>query len=391
VAEASQALSQASAISQASGNLHVALTAGWNLAQLHLEQGQLQQAMTLCQQALQFADEQIKAAEAVLPPAAGGVYVSLGQLFYEQNDLAAAASHAEEGIKLGERGADLAILVMGYLTLARLQLAAADPQGAFERVQQAEQMARRYNSSYWAAQTAATQARLWISQGQLDLAQRWAQESKLHGDDELNYLNEVEYITLARLLVAQNRLVEAATLLARLLQAAETGGCLGRVIEILMLQALVYQAQAEWDQAIITLERALMLAEPEGYVRLFLDEGAPMEKLLQRMKAEGGRMKRYIDKLLSGYEKAKQKSHLHPSSSPGAPRSAVLHPLIEPLSERELELLRLIAAGLSNSQMAETLVVTVGTIKWHLNNIYGKLDVRSRTQAVARARELQLL
>jgi LuxR family maltose regulon positive regulatory protein len=102
-------------------------------------------------------------------------------------------------------------------------------------------------------------------------------------------------------------------------------------------------------------------------------------------------MKRYIDKLLSGYEKAKQKSHLHPSSSPGAPRSAVLHPLIEPLSERELELLRLIAAGLSNSQMAETLVVTVGTIKWHLNNIYGKLDVRSRTQAVARARELQLL
>ncbi|HXV44110.1 MAG TPA: helix-turn-helix transcriptional regulator, partial [Anaerolineae bacterium] len=204
VAEASQTLSQASAISQASGNLHVALTAGWNLAQLHLEQGQLQRAMTLCQQALQFANEQIKATESALPPAAGGVYVSLGQLFYEQNDLAAAASHVEEGIKLGERGADLAILVMGYLTLARLQLAAADPQGAFERVQQAKQMARRYHSPYWTAQAGATQARLWIRQGQLDLAQRWAQESKLQGDDDLNYLNEVEYITLARLLVAQN-------------------------------------------------------------------------------------------------------------------------------------------------------------------------------------------
>jgi LuxR family maltose regulon positive regulatory protein len=316
------------------------------------------------------------------------VYVSLGQLFYEQNDLAAAASHVEEGIKLGERGADLAILVMGYLTLARLQMAAADPQGAFEWVQQAEQMARRYHSPYWAAQTGATQARLWISQGQLDLAQRWAQESKLHGDDDLNYLNEVEYITLARLQVAQNKVAEAAMLLARLLQAAETGGCMGRVTEILTLQALAYQAQAEWDQASITLERALMLAEPEGYLRLFLDEGAPMAKLLQRMKDDplsegrGGRMKGYINKILMAWEKSEKKFH---------PLSLIPHSLIEPLSERELELLRLIAAGMSNSEMAETLVVTVGTIKWHLNNIYGKLDVRSRTQAVARARELGLL
>jgi LuxR family maltose regulon positive regulatory protein len=155
-----------------------------------------------------------------------------------------------------------------------------------------------------------------------------------------------------------------------------------RVIEILTLQALAYQAQGEWDQAIITLERALMLAEPEGYMRLFLDEGAPMAKLLQRMKAEGGRMKGYINKILMAWEKSEKKFH---------PLSLIPHPLIEPLSERELELLRLIAAGMSNSEMAETLVVTVGTIKWHLNNIYGKLDVRSRTQAVARARELGLL
>jgi LuxR family maltose regulon positive regulatory protein len=150
------------------------------------------------------------------------------------------------------------------------------------------------------------------------------------------------------------------------------------------------------DQALITLERALTLAEPEGYIHLFLDEGAPMAKLLIRMKAEGGTpswgqvMKGYINKILMAWEKSKQK--FHPSSP--APRSSggvIPHPLIEPLSERELELLRLIAAGMSNSEMAEALVVTVGTVKWHLNNIYGKLDVRSRTQAVARARELQLL
>jgi LuxR family maltose regulon positive regulatory protein len=315
----------------------------------------------------------------------------LGQLFYEQNDLAAAASHVEEGIKLGERGADLAIMVMGYLTLSRLHLAAADPQGAFEWVQQAEQLARRYNSRYWAAQAAASQARMWITQGQSDSARRWVQESKLHGDDEPNYLNEVEYIALARLLVAQNRGAEAAMLLERLFQAAETGRRMGRVIEILTLQALAYQAQREWDQAIIALERALIVAEPEGYIRLFLDEGAPRVELLQKMKAEGGRIKGYIDKLLRANEKVKQKSLLPSSLQLRSGQALILHPLIEPLSERELELLRLIAAGMSNSEMAETLVVTVGTIKWHLNNIYGKLDVRSRTQAVARARELQLL
>jgi LuxR family maltose regulon positive regulatory protein len=396
VAEASQALSEASAISQTSGNLHVALTAGWNLAQLYLERGHLRRAIEHCQQALQFADEQAKQTEALLPPAAGGVYVSLGGLFYEQNDLAAAAHYLEEGIKLGEQGADLAILVIGYLTLARLKLAQVDPEGALKLTRQAEQLAQRYNSPYWVAQAAAAQARLWIAQGQSEEANRWAQAQKLDEADKLDYLGEVETITLARLLVAQGKLDQAVVLLGRLLEATEAGGRMGRVIEILALQALAYQAQGKADQAISILEQALALAEPEGYVRLFLDEGTSMIELLAAVRdrhPSGHRRsavnQAYIDGLLAAYRKDQEKSLHHLPPVGGSALSP--QPLIEPLSERELEILRLIATGRSNGEIAEALFVTVGTIKWHLNNIYGKLDVRSRTQAVARARELDLI
>jgi LuxR family transcriptional regulator, maltose regulon positive regulatory protein len=251
-------------------------------------------------------------------------------------------------------------------------------------------LAQRYNSPYWVAQAAAAQARLWIAQGQLEAANRWAQAQKLDVADKLDYLEEVETITLARLLVAQGKLDKAVVLLERLLEATEAGGRTGRVIEILALQALAYQAQGEADQAISSLEQALALAEPEGYVRRFLDEGGPMIELLAAV--SGRRLavnQAYIDSLLAAYRKDQEKALHHLPPVGGSSLSP--HPLIEPLSERELEILRLIATGRSNSEIAEALFVTVGTVKWHLNNIYGKLDVRSRTQAVARARELELL
>lgn len=384
VTPASQALSQASIISQASGNLHVALTALWNLAQLHLEQGQLRQAMALCQQALELASQQAEQPGRSLPPAAGGAYVSLGSLLYEQNELDRAIDHLEQGIKLGEQAADLAILALGYLSLARVKQAQTDPQAALQLTRQVEQLARRYNSPFWTAQAAAAQARLWIAAGQLEAAEQWAQTYQLKPQGELSYLYEVEYTTLARLLIAQAKFDEALALLERLRQAAEAGGRTGRVIEVLALQALAYQAQAKTDQANASLAQALSLAEPEGYLRLFLAEGAPMHELLA---AASGRLpedqQAYLSDLLATFRQEEEKSR--------PPLAVGPQPLIEPLSERELELLSLIAAGLSNQAIAEKLVVTVGTVKWHLNNIYGKLDVRSRTQAVARARELGLL
>ena len=165
-----------------------------------------------------------------------------------------------------------------------------------------------------------------------------------------------------------------------LLQVAEAAVQTGSVVELLALKALALRAQGQSAQAMTMLERALTLAEPEGYLRIFVDEGEPMKLLLQKIRAEGGGMKDYVDQLLSAFEERV----FHPSSL--GPQ-----PLVEPLSERELEVLRLIADGLSNAEIAGKLVIAQGTVKRHINNIYGKLGVQSRTQAVARSRELGLL
>jgi LuxR family maltose regulon positive regulatory protein len=349
---------------------------------LQIEQGRLRRAAGLCHQALELAKPGQQGDQG-LPPAAGGAYVSLGALLYEQNDLEGAAAQLEAGIKLGEQGADLAILALGYLALARLKWAQANPKSAFELANGAEQLARRYNSPYWAAQAAAYQARLWLAAGRLEGVVQWAEEYHLSATDEVDYLSEVEHLTLVRFLFAQNKWADAVALLERLRQAAEAGQRLGRVLEVLILEALAYQAQNDPGQALVCLEQALILAEPEGYVRLFLDEGHPMITLLR---TAAGRLpvphQTYVESLLAAYRREQENLHLSAS---------IRQPLIEPLSERELEILRLIAAGMSNGEIAEKLVVTVGTVKWHLNNIYGKLDVRSRTQAVARVRELGLL
>ena len=170
-------------------------------------------------------------------------------------------------------------------------------------------------------------------------------------------------------------------MLDRLHRAAKAGGRMGRVIEVLALQALAQQAQGQPEPALANLAEAIHLAQPEGYFRLFLDEGAPMIELLTTAGQQApASQQTYIADLLNAYRQGQEK----------AARSS-LQPLIEPLSDRELEIVGLIAGGMSNSEIAEKLVVTVGTVKWHLNNIYGKLDVRSRTQAVARVRELGLL
>ncbi len=218
-------------------------------------------------------------------------------------------------------------------------------------------------------------------------------------DDDLSYLREFEHVTLARLLIAEYRrdredrsIHEAIGLLERLLKAAEAGGRMGSMIEILVLQALAHEAQGDISSALAPLERALMLAEPEGYVGIFVDEGPPMADLLTRMKDEaalllaGGRMKEYCHKLLAA---CATKEDIHPP--PLVKQAVTLQPLVEPLSERELEVLQLIADGLSNREIGERLFLALSTVKGHNQNIYGKLQVQRRTEAVARARELGLL
>jgi len=230
----------------------------------------------------------------------------------------------------------------------------------------------------------AWRARLWLAQGKLEAASQWAEDRGLDAGGAIEILQEPEYIVLARILTAQGRLDEATTLLQQLLKGAETGGRTSRAIEILMLQALALQAQGDTAQAIITLERALSLTEPAGFIRIFVDEGPPMANLLyEALKREIA--PEYVQRLLAAFPVTEPEEAA--STKPQVDRSG----LIEPLSEREIEVLQLLATGLTNQTIATRLVLSVHTVKSHTRNIYGKLAVNNRTQAVNRARALGIL
>jgi LuxR family maltose regulon positive regulatory protein len=208
----------------------------------------------------------------------------------------------------------------------------------------------------------------------------------LDADDELSYSREVEYLVLARVFVAQGKLEEALRLLGRLLSSAHAGGRMGSVIEILTLQALILQRVGDTARATSILGRALSLAEPEVYVRMFVDEGDPMAALLRHLPANGASAG-YVDRLLVALRRSGGGNRM----SVGPTISSYGQRLPEALSERELEVLRLVASGRSNREIARELYVSLGTVKTHINNTYRKLGANSRTKAVARARDLNLL
>jgi LuxR family maltose regulon positive regulatory protein len=247
---------------------------------------------------------------------------------------------------------------------------------------------------------------VWVAQGRLGEALGWAREQGLSVENELNYLHEFDHITLARVLLARYQSDRAdgsisgvLGLLERLLKAAEEGGRRGSVIEILVLQAIAYHAQGDLPAALLPLQHALALTEPEGYVRIFLDEGSSMRQLLRESSAREIMPRQglptYTDKLLAAFEAEKQPVLAGLATSPGKsedkPDLPPAQPLIEPLSQRELKILRLIAQGLSNHEISERLFLALSTIKGHNRIIFGKLGVQSRTEAVACARELGLL
>jgi LuxR family maltose regulon positive regulatory protein len=290
-----------------------------------------------------------------------------------------------------------------YRVLARVQQARGNWTDALDVLDRAYQIGKRAQISLAETQAAALRARLQLAQGDLRAAAVWAANSGLSPDDaEASRLGwrEVEYLTLARVLGAQGRYAEALLLLDRLMQSAQAEERNGSLIAIYVLQALIIQTQGNMAHALTFLERALVLAEPEGYVRLFVDEGEPMAQLLNQAVRAGLRPD-YASQLLAAFPKdeggtlrvkdEEVPSVLHPSSSPGAPRSAMPQPLVEPLSKRELEILCLIAQGLTNLEIAQQIFISAQTVKVHTRNIYGKLGVNSRQQAVSKARTLGLL
>jgi LuxR family maltose regulon positive regulatory protein len=291
----------------------------------------------------------------------------------ERNDLAAAAELARRGLDLSERWGQAEIVAYGAIEMAQVHQARGETEAADAAMARAREIAA--GLSPWFADVAlALEAWLRLQQGNPAAAFEWAQRAEGAGDD-VCFRNELALRIRAQILLVQGELDEAQALLGRLLDVTQAAGAGGSTIDLLAMQASLFEAQGAPDRALAALERALSLAEGEGYVRTFADKGAPMAALLRRAAAEGIKPE-YAGKLLA----ACAEGEARPASPP-----------VEPLSERERTVLRLIAAGLANREIAQELVVSLNTVKSHVKSVYGKLDAHNRTQAVNRARELGLL
>jgi LuxR family maltose regulon positive regulatory protein len=318
-------------------------------------------------------------------PAAGVAYAGLGRLLYEWNYLDEAREHALRGIELGRRGGERKILLEGYTVLGKTLNALGDTQGALEAMDRLVEV----GGTDWGHRT-----RLWLALGRVKEVARWMQEMGLSKDVEPLYSDELEHLTAARVMVAQGNSEDALYLLDRLLAAAEAQGRTRSAIEALTVRASALQAQGRSDRARHSLEQALSLAAPERFVRMFADEGSPIADLLEAIYADRHLQRRsgthipkdYLQTLLSAFGRLPADV-----AANGRHSRAQRNVLPEPLTPREMAVLRLMSAGMSNSQIAAELVVGVGTVKTHALGIYGKLNARNRTQAVARARELGLI
>ncbi|KAE8763917.1 LuxR C-terminal-related transcriptional regulator [Georgenia thermotolerans] len=347
------------------------------LADIRIAQGRLHEAMTGYERGLRVATGH---GPAVLRGAAD-MHVGLAAVLLERNELDAARRHLLAGEGLGEHAGLPQNGHRWRVATARLRELEGDADAALALLDDAE---RAYTPDMFpdVRPIPALRARLRLARGELDAALGWVRAHGLGADDDLTYLREFEHVTLARVLLARHgaddgdrALREAAALLARLLRAAEEGGRTGTVIEILVLQARAHQARGDGPAAQAALRRAISLAEPEGYVRVFADEGRALVGVLRAVEKQGD-SRAYVRRLLAV-----------------AGRREVVAPagLVDPLSDRELDVLRLLGTDLSGPDIARELVVSVNTVRTHTKNIYAKLGATSRRAAVRRAQELGLL
>jgi LuxR family maltose regulon positive regulatory protein len=372
------------------GNAGMALFGLQVMASLQIVQGRLRQAEATCLDALALAG-----ASSVAPVAPRAhVHALLGRLHYEWNALDTALHHLRIAQEFGRLGDYPVLMAQVSITLAQVYHARGEEEAARTAIEEAERFARQTSSRWRVTWAAAHRVALLLAdagegatQSALAEAQRWATDSGLSVDDTLETWNEIAYLTLARVLLHDaSRRDEGRRLLARLQSTAEARGRTGRVIAVRALSAADLARHADDAQALRELANALVLAEPEGFVRTFVDEGAAMAATLRKARSQGV-CSRYATNLLRACPPELERS----PGSPSLPASRDLPLPADLPSDREMEVLRLVASGASNAEIAAKLVIVLSTVKRHLNNIYAKLGVESRTQAVARARELRLL
>ncbi len=404
--EADRILSEAIAESQRAGNMAATSAAIAGRANVMAHMGKLSGAIEVSYQGLDLLGRWPGRSES------GGrtlmanaqLYSRLGSLLYELNELAESETYAHRTIEHYELGGRVKYGILGYSLLADLMLARDDFDGAFSQTQKLDTLRANLDdtSIRFIAQTDVSRmnVRLRLGYSNPDLAYLtkdvagWVEARQLRPDDEFEYNREPEYLLLARLLIVQVRPGEARPLLERLVHAAESAGRVGNQINYLVILALAQSGNGEAAEALATLTQALSLAEPEGYIRTFVDCGHDMQGLLQLV-AEHGADSNYVSKLLEAFDPDQGEGDFTKVEKSGAlpiqPESVAQQSLLEPLNERELAILKFMAAGLSNREIANELYISVNTVRWHARNLFGKLGVGGRSKAVSRARDLNLI
>lgn len=375
---AQQAYFEALKASRSSGNIFLGLLAGTKLASTLRMQGQLRSAVEICQQLMRLANTD----EPPNSEMTGKVYTIWGDILCEWNELEKAETYLRKAVKLCFREGNVAALGLAYLYLLRVLLARQNIDAMEETIQKLEMLAQESHVPVWIDRNIiAWKSWVWIIRGRLAEAHQILDEAGISAEIGPVFRGEGEYLSLARLMIAEGRPAEAGRLLDQLYAAAEVNGMFVWRIVFLSMRALAYEAQGLREAAIATLKQALSLAEAEGYVQIFLEAGQPMAHLIHEVAARGF-APQYTGKLLTAFTG-------HP---PAFDRPSVAaNEMIEPLSQRELEVARLLAVGLTNQEIANRLYLSLRTIKFHTGNIYGKLGVKNRVEAVARAQALGLL
>jgi ATP/maltotriose-dependent transcriptional regulator MalT len=361
------------------GHLSDMLGAAIALADIRIAQGRIREAMRTFERGLEVATR----LPGVVLRGAADMHVGMSSLLRERNHLDAALRHLSTSLELGEPAGLPQNPYRWRVAMSGVREAQGDVGGALDLLDEAE---RLYVGDFSpdVRPVPAVRARAWIRQGRLDEALGWARDRRLSVEDDLSYVQEYEHITLARALLAryareraERDIDEVTELLERLLRAGEEGSRTGSVVEILVLQALAGRMRRSSPAALVSLDRALALAEPEGYVRVFVDEGALMAALL-RAAAQRLTLHDYVGRLLTAFDGAGHRS------------ASARRRLAEPLTERELDVLRLLRSDLGGPEIARELVVSLSTVRTHTRNIYAKLGVSTRRAAVRRAEELDL-
>ncbi len=374
VEEAKRAYTEAVRIGREANNLHMVIIANSNIADILVAQGQLHRAEDIYTQCLQMAVRP----DGQRSPLAANILASMAKLYYEWNRLDDADQYVHQCVDLCRQWGDIGMQAYAHAIRARLEQAWGHPEQAEEAIREAERLiGENPVSPHLFTQLKSVLARVWLAQGNLDRPSQHIQERGIKFKDEIPYHREIDYDLLLRLLLAREDHEAAIHLSNRFLQQAETTGQVDLIIEALILRALALQGKKENEQALEVLEKALTLAQPEGYVRSFLDKGKAMTRLLclvQSRQVGSG----YAGVLLSKIGKTSGMTQ------------PTMQLLIEPLTTREVEVLKLIESGHSNQDIAGQLVISMPTVKRHISNIYAKLGVKSRTQAIAIGKELKL-